>query len=191
MARRITDIQPVGGGLRITWSNKQVSELVWEFIGGQLSLSESGTTVNTTLLNEIINSLPKQYISSTFWEHLFGVSGGAGEGASGLNMALVGGLDSAGILPVVRLGTEIAGKTLTLTTLRGRRDVAGISGTTTIQLEINGVAISGATLSWTSADADLTLKTALIAEPIVPGDAVSFRLTSRESGAENIYIEVD
>lgn len=189
--RQITDIVPSGGGLLITWSNGTIDQFIWELIDGRLSLTKDNKTVDTNLLNEIINKLPKQYISSTFWEHLFGVSGGAGEGVTGICMALAGPLNSAGTLPVTRIGSEIVGKTLTLTTLRGRRDIAGSSGTTTIQLEINGTPIGGATLSWTSADTDLTLKTALISQGVVPGDIMSFRLTSRESGAENIYVEVD
>jgi hypothetical protein len=191
MARTITNIVPTGGGLRITWSDNRISQFVWKLIDGKTALTEDGFTVNTALLNEIIDATPKDFNSSTFWEHLFGDSGGAGNGTTGIDMAVTGELNNAGTLPVVRLGSEVAGKALVLTSFRGRRDVAGLSGTTTIQLEVNGIVVPGAILSWLSTDSDLTLKTALISESIVPGDLISFRLISRELNASNIFAEVD
>lgn len=109
-----------------------------------------------------------------------------------LDLAIGGSLSSAGTLPVTDLASSIIMINRTLINLRGRRGIAGTSGTTTVQLELNGSPIAAATLSWTSADAAFSLKTATFSQVVVPGDRLSLRLTARESGnPQDIYVEVD
>jgi hypothetical protein len=88
-------------------------------------------------------------------------------------------------------GTEIAAIIQTLTKFRARRVTAGSSGTTTIELEINGIT-TGDTLSWTSADPDWTLKSTNISVVVATGDRISFAITSAEGGSpRDIFAEVD
>lgn len=105
-------------------------------------------------------------------------------------MQLGSALDSA-TLPLTNCGLEIAQVAKTLTVFRARRGTPGSSGTTTIQLEINGSAVVGATLSWTSGDGAFALKSVAIVQAVVAGDRISFRLTSSEVGAEDILAEAD
>jgi len=119
--------------------------------------------------------------------------GGGGTGASNtLNMNVHGNLSFAGGLPAVNLGPELVGGATTFVDFRARRAVPGSSGTTTIQLEVNGTAVGGATLSWLSSDPAFTLKSTVIAVAVSAGDRISFRLNSREGGApRDIYAEVN
>lgn len=119
--------------------------------------------------------------------------GGGGTGASNtLNMNALGNLAFAGPLPRVNIGPELVGGVTTFVDFRARRGVPGSSGTTTIQLELNGTPIVGATLSWTPADAAFSLKTVVISVAVVAGDRLSFRLNSREGGSpQDIYAEVN
>ena len=94
-------------------------------------------------------------------------------------------------LPLTNCGIEIVQTTKTLTSFQARRGTPGTAGTTTIQLELNGVAVVGATLSWTTADAAFALKTVAITVAVVVGDRLSFRLTSAETGAEDILAEAN
>lgn len=94
-------------------------------------------------------------------------------------------------LPFVNAASEIVSTGTTLTIFRGRRAVAGSAGTTTVQLELNGAAVGGAVLSWTSADIAFTLKTVSIALAVVAGDRLSIRLTSAETGGEDVFAETD
>ena len=119
-------------------------------------------------------------------------SGGGGGGNVTLGMNAVGNLQNAGSLPVTNIGPELTGDSATLIWFRARRGFAGSSGTTTIQLELNGTPVIGATLSWTSIDPNFTLKFVAISVAVVPGDRLSFRLTSREGGSpRDIYAEVN
>ena len=95
-------------------------------------------------------------------------------------------------LPLINIGIEISSGTSVATKFRARRGTAGTTGTTTIQLEVNGAAIAGATLSWVAGtDANFALKTVTISQIMSVGDRVSFRLTASETNAEDIYAEVD
>lgn len=105
-------------------------------------------------------------------------------------MQLGSALDSV-TLPLINCGIEIVQVAKTLTIFRARRGTPGSSGTTTIQLELNGAAIGGATLSWTTVDGAFALKSVAIVQAIVVGDRISFRLTSSEVGAEDILAEAD
>lgn len=122
-----------------------------------------------------------------------GSGGGSSTGASNThNMNLHGLLSNLGALPAVNIGPELIGGAATLVDFRARRMVAGAAGTTTIQLEVNDVAIGGAILSWTAADGASFLKSAVIAVAVIAGDKISFRVTSIESGiARDIYAEVN
>ncbi|MGD9728061.1 MAG: hypothetical protein AB7L09_00135 [Nitrospira sp.] len=113
---------------------------------------------------------------------------GASSSSAVLEMTLGGELDYPD-LPLTNIGTELANIAGTLTTFAARRGVPGSSGTTTIQLEVNGSAIVGATLSWTSADAAFALKTVSISQAVSQNDRVSFRLTAGETGGEDIFAE--
>lgn len=94
-------------------------------------------------------------------------------------------------LPLLNCGTDIVSIVKTLTKFRGRRGTPGSSGTTTVQLELNGAAIVGAVLSWTPGDAAFSLKTVDITTTLAEGDRLSFRLTSAETGAEDLWLETD
>ena len=115
-------------------------------------------------------------------------TGGSGAGIS-FKMTL-GGCLTVPALPFVDAGIEIANAAGTLTTFVARRGNPETSGTTTIQLEVNGGAIGGATLSWTIADAAFALKTVAISQAVSINDRVSFRLTAAGTNAEDIYAVV-
>jgi hypothetical protein len=119
--------------------------------------------------------------------------GGGGTGASNtLNMNVLGNLAFAGPLPRVNIGPELTGGPTTYTAFRARRGIPGAAGTTSIQLELNGVAVAGAILSWISTDVAYTLKSIGIGVPVIAGDRLSFRLLSREAGSpRDIYAEVN
>ena len=121
------------------------------------------------------------------WKDITEVAGGGG-GSQSFQMALGGQLDCP-TLPLSRVGIERASAAVTLTRFSARRGVPGTSGTTTIQLEVDGAAVSGATLSWVPADAAFTEKVIGVSQAIVLGNDVSFRLTAAEVGAEDIYAE--
>jgi hypothetical protein len=109
-------------------------------------------------------------------------------GFFGLNMTLGGPLDVPS-LPLANVGSVLAPIAGTITTFAARRLTAGSSGTTTIQLEVNGAPVGGATLSWTNADANEAVKTVGISQVLAAQDRLSFRLTSAEVGAEDIIAE--
>ena len=92
---------------------------------------------------------------------------------------------------VTDIGIEIVGKSTHFTTFRGMRATPGSAGTTTIQLEIDGAAITGATLSWASTDPAYELKEVSISQTIEAGQRISFRTTSAETNARDIYTEID
>lgn len=103
---------------------------------------------------------------------------------------VLGGKYSNVQLPLTGIGIEIAHTDTILKTFIGRRGVVGNSGTTTIQLEIDGAAIPGATLSWTTSDAAFALKSVPIDQTITAGARISFRLTSAETNGRDIYTVV-
>jgi hypothetical protein len=113
-----------------------------------------------------------------------------GSGAT-FQMALGGKIPTAS-LPLSSLGVEIASQASSLTEIKGRRGTAGASGTTTIQLEVNGSPVTGATLSWATSDGAYALKTATFAStPVAAGDRISFRVTSGETNAYDIFVEAN
>lgn len=101
---------------------------------------------------------------------------------------LVGYLDAA-VTPLLGLGLEIIQTDDVLTTFQAVRGTSGTSGTTTIELEKNGAG-TGDTLSWTSSDSDLTLKSADISVSVTQGDKLTFKLISKEAGASDIFVRV-
>lgn len=103
----------------------------------------------------------------------------------------LGGQLDAVTLPLLDCGIEIIRAPRRLVVMRGRRGTAGSSGTTTVQLELNGSPIGGATLSWTNADAAFALKTVAISLLVAVGDRLSIRLTSAEVGGEDVFVEVN
>ena len=120
-----------------------------------------------------------------------GVTGISGSGST-LGMSVQGDLSLAVPLPFLNVGSEISGGVGLYINFRARREIPGISGTTTIQLELNGVPVIGALLSWTPADGAFSLKSIAIAVPVVGGDRLSFRILSVEGGnPQNIFSEVN
>lgn len=119
-----------------------------------------------------------------------GVQGTAGSSFSSFKMN-IGGVLSTPTLPLSRIGTEVVTISKTLTSFNAIRAIAGSSGTTTIQLELNGNVVSGSSLSWTSSDGNYSFKTATINQAILSGDVLSFRLTSAETNAESIFSETN
>ena len=95
-------------------------------------------------------------------------------------------------LPLSGVGIELSDGAYVLTYFQARRGTAGTSGTTTIQLELNGAVVGGATLSWTGGtDANNALKNVAISQVIALGDRISFRLTAIEAGSpQDIYAQV-
>ncbi len=94
-------------------------------------------------------------------------------------------------LPLTNCGIEVVNLVKTLTDFRGRRGTPGTSGTTTVQLELNGVPIVGATLSWVPSDPAFSLKIVSVLVAVAEGDRLSFRLTSAETGSEDLFLEAD
>lgn len=90
-------------------------------------------------------------------------------------------------LPFLNAASEIVASVATLLSFRGRRAVPGSAGTTTIQLEHNGAPVVGAVLSWVPGDAAFALKTVAISLAVAAGDRLSIRLTSAETGGEDIF----
>jgi hypothetical protein len=111
-----------------------------------------------------------------------------GAPAPSFKMAIGGHLGSA-VLPLSRAGIEVAQRAVTLARFQARRGTPETSGTTTVELEVNGSVVAGSTLSWTSADAAYALKSAVISQAVVLGDQVSLRLTGAGVDAEDVYAE--
>lgn len=103
----------------------------------------------------------------------------------------IGGKIDGLTLPYGDLASEIVPLSKTLTTLQGRRGVQGSAGTTTVVLELNGSPVGAATLSWASTDVAWTLKTVTFSQAVVSGDRLSIRLTSVETGGEDLVLEVN
>ena len=122
---------------------------------------------------------------------------GIGTGSSNtLNMNLQGDLSLIplfyGGFPFVNVGAELCGGPTTYVDFRARRDFPGTSGVTTIQLELNGVPVPGAILSWLFTDPAFTLKFIPILISPIAGDRLSFRILTIEGGnPENIITEVN
>lgn len=114
-----------------------------------------------------------------------------GSGITNYQMELIGKFNSVPVIPFTTVGVEIISVAGTLTSFRARRGVAGSAGTTTIQLEKNGVAVVGATLSWPFTDANFTLKSVATTLIVAIGDYLSFRLTAKETNGEDIFAEAD
>lgn len=92
-------------------------------------------------------------------------------------------------IPFLDAASEIVSVGTLLTLFQGRRAVPGTAGTTTVQLELNGVAVPGAVLSWTPVDPAFDLQSVVIAVPVVVGDRLSIRLLSAETGGEDVFAE--
>ncbi|MDX1643432.1 MAG: hypothetical protein R3244_03635 [Thermoanaerobaculia bacterium] len=109
---------------------------------------------------------------------------------SGVSLHIGGSLDSLD-LPAGNLGTEILPEGAALTTFSATRGIAGTSGTTTVQLELNGALVAGAAVSWTPADGDYSNKSVTGFEVFVDeGDRLSLRVTSAEVGGADVYVKV-
>lgn len=109
-------------------------------------------------------------------------------GSATFQMVLAGNLDSVdpASLPVSGIGTEmVVVGPKTITTFYAERVTEGSSGTTTIQLEVNGTPVAGGSLSWNPGDPQTT-KSVTVDQVVLAGDLVSFRLTAKETGAADI-----
>jgi len=142
-----------------------------------------GVGSSTIVLNDGTNDIDQDLVN-TFLDSV--------DSVETIFLAIGGSLNSAGALPVSGLGSDLVMINRTFTQLRGRRGVAGTSGTTTVQLETDGTPVGGATLSWTSADSAFALKTAIISAVTSPGTRLSLRLTSVEGGnPQDVYVETN
>lgn len=112
------------------------------------------------------------------------IGGGSTPQPFGVHMG-VSGLYSPGN----NLGPDLVFSAGTLTEFAGRRGTGG-AGTTTVQLEINGAPVAGATLSWTNADPFAALKTVSGSWPVAKHDYVSFRILSAETGGNTLVLGV-
>lgn len=90
------------------------------------------------------------------------------------------------------LGIQLAPYGGTISSLIARRATPGISGTTTVSLEVNGAVLSPAvTLSWASTDGAFALKsTTFPPVRVAAGDRISLRVTACELSAQDIYAVV-
>jgi len=102
---------------------------------------------------------------------------------------VIGGHLASATLPLSKAGIEVVQKSATIVRFQARRGIPETSGTTTVELEVNGSVVAGSTLSWTSADAADALKSAVISQAIAIGDQVSLRLTAAGADAEDIRAE--
>lgn len=113
-----------------------------------------------------------------------------GSGTTPYQMELAGAYDTVS-LPLTDIGSELASQATTIVNFRARRGTPGSAGVTDIQLELNGAPVLGAVLSWAPIDGAFALKTIAVSLVVVPGDRISFRLTSAETGGEDIFAEAD
>lgn len=90
-------------------------------------------------------------------------------------------------LPAFNLASDVMSVAGNVDSIRARRATPGSSGTTTIQLELNGSPVSGATVSWTTSDGAFAEKTASFGpQAVVAGDRLSIRVTATEVGGEDV-----
>lgn len=115
---------------------------------------------------------------------------------TGLPWTIGGALDGLPVYPFQNLASELVSFGTSLTTLNVRRGTAGTSGTTQVQLYLNGVAVPGAVVSFVPGDAGYetsspgALKTAAFGPvSVVAGDRLSYTLISAESGAMDLIGE--
>lgn len=147
----------------------------------------AGTIVVNDGTSDLIPVVGLQYLAQNWTQ----------QGFSNVSMTIslyqfqLGNALDAVTLPLVNAGTEVVNIVKTLTKFRGRRGTPGTSGTTTAQLELNGAPIVGAVLSWVPGDGAFSLKTVDITTTLAEGDRLSFRLTSAETDAEDLFLETD
>ena len=177
-------IVPAGGSDTYT-DNNLIQQLASSIIlqtfvtGGQIVVNDG--------VSDLIPVVGLQYIAQLWTQQGFlNVS----QTISLYQFQLGGPLDQVA-LPLVNCGTEVVNIVKTMTKFRGRRGTPGTSGTTTVQLELNGAPIVGAVLSWVPGDAAFSLQTVGITLTLAEGDRLSFRLTSAEAGAEDLWLEAD
>ncbi|SRR5579871_219934 len=177
-------IVPAGGSDTYT-DNKLIQQL-----GSSLVLQglvNGGQIVVNDTVSDLTPVVGLQYIAELWTQQGFST---LSQTISLYQFQLGNALDAVA-LPLTNCGIEVVNLVKTLTDFRGRRGTPGTSGTTTVQLELNGAPIVGATLSWVPGDAAFALKIASILVAVAEGDRLSFRLTSAESGAEDLFLEAD
>lgn len=140
-----------------------------------------GVNSSTIILNDGTNDIPQSNLESFLTEV-------GSTNKSSYSLAVVGKLSSIS-LPQIKIGSEIINESKLLTSFKAIRGVAGENGTTTIQLEINGNLV-GSSLSWTTSDSDDTLKSVAISVSVTIGDILTFRVTSAEKNAYDLFLNV-
>lgn len=148
-------------------------------LGGQIVVNDGAS--------DLIPVVGLQYLAQLWTQQGFG---NVSQTISLYQFQLGSALDAVQ-LPLLNCGIEVVNIVKTITFFRGRRGTPGTSGTTTAQLELNGVAIGGAVLSWVPGDGAFALKTVAITVTLAEGDRLSFRLTSAEAGGEDLFLEAD
>jgi len=77
---QITDVVIDGNGIRITWSNNRVDQLVWSLSGGKLVLSEiSGVGVTQEYVDKVLDAIERDNISTQLYGYLTSSVGGLGD----------------------------------------------------------------------------------------------------------------
>ena len=102
----------------------------------------------------------------------------------------VHGLLSVVSTPEGDLGNELVAVAGTYTLFQAIRETPESAGTTTVQLEADGVVVAGSDLSWTSADAAFARKSVAVSVAAVTGTRVSLRLTSVGTDAKTVIAKV-
>lgn len=174
---------PASNALRFTGGDASI-----EMPGGSDNLRFSALGSGPIRLNEIGHVVPTGALSGFSLVRCLNTVSALS--VDGINLAIGGTLDGLD-LPASNLATTLIGAAGTLTTFQARRGLMGSSGTTTIQLEINGSPIAGSTLTWDeTVDPSNARKTVSINQAVAVGDRISLRVTSVGPDAEDIFAEV-
>jgi len=108
--------------------------------------------------------------------------------SSGYGLGIKGTLSNLS-LPLTGLGIELIAENTTLSKIYAMRGVAGTNGTTSIEIELNGIG-TGIVMTWIPGDGNNRVKTTDITLNVVSGDILTFKITSAEMGSEDIFIKI-
>lgn len=76
----INDIVIDGNGIRITWSNNVVDQLVWSLINGKLVLSkDDGVGIDQEYVDKVLDAINRDNISTQLYGYLTSSTGGLGD----------------------------------------------------------------------------------------------------------------
>lgn len=118
-----------------------------------------------------------------------GDQGDPGSSSTVFRLEIIGCLDALD-LPADDLGVERVETPTTLTSFDVIRRTAGSSGTTTVQLELNGSPVAGTSLSFVPGDGDFAEKGVTFSQAVVASDRLSLLVSSAETNAFDLYATV-